>query len=114
MPEVNAELKKLAKQMKPKELATLIDQALEPVLNDAKRLAPIETGTLRRSIRKATKTTGNKVEGRVGTNLIYAPFQEFGTIHQSGTAYLRPSWDLNKSRVMSRLIDGIKANMRGK
>lgn len=50
------------------------------VEGDAKKQAPYETGTLRRSIntQKPVKS-GKMIKGKVGTNITYAPHQEYGT-----------------------------------
>lgn len=45
------------------------------VEEEAKKRAPVDTGTLRRSI----TTELHKDYGEVGTNLHYAPYVEFGT-----------------------------------
>lgn len=61
------------------------------IRNGASRRAPVLSGTLRRSY------TVEPVPGReavaVGTNVEYAPYQEFGTRHQAGTPHLRPAVD---------------------
>jgi HK97 gp10 family phage protein len=58
---------------KTMEKATLMVHA------QAKLLAPADTGNLRESIHQEVKTTSNSVEGRVFTNVQYAPYVEFGT-----------------------------------
>jgi hypothetical protein len=45
------------------------------VENSAKEKVPVDTGALRRSITSEVK----EKEGVVGTNLLYAPYVEFGT-----------------------------------
>lgn len=48
----------------------------------AKRKAPVDTGRLRSSITSAVTVTGfgaRGVQGIVGTNVVYAPYMEFGT-----------------------------------
>lgn len=58
----------------------------------AKGLAPVDTGTLRRSI---THKPGRDVRGfyvDVGTNVVYAPFVEFGTRFMRPQPYLRPAF----------------------
>lgn len=58
----------------------------------AKGMAPVDTGNLRRSI---THKPGRDVRGfyvDVGTNVIYAPFVEFGTRFMRPQPYLRPAF----------------------
>lgn len=45
----------------------------------AKQNAPVDTGRLRASIIPDVVTRGNVVRGIVGSNVVYAPFMEFGT-----------------------------------
>jgi hypothetical protein len=61
----------------------LLGQALEvgmlPGSNLAKQFAPYRTGNLRRSIHAAiVAITAASAEGQIGTNLEYAPAQEYG------------------------------------
>ena len=53
------------------------------VTRDAKILAPVDTGRLRASITPDVTQRGNDVVGIVGSNVVYAAFQEVGT---------RPFW----------------------
>lgn len=46
---------------------------------EAKRLAPVDTGRLRSSITTVMDDSGRGVKVRVGTNVEYAPYIEFGT-----------------------------------
>lgn len=57
----------------------------------AKEYAPVDTGRLRNSITHETAPEEGAVY--IGTNVEYAPYQEFGTIHQKGTPFLRPALD---------------------
>lgn len=54
-------------------------QATKVVHAQAKNLAPVDTGNLAGSIHMGVKAKANKIEGRIFTNLEYAPFVEFGT-----------------------------------
>ena len=53
----------------------------------AKKLCPVDTGTLRKSI---THTTDDEA-AYVGTNVEYAPAVELGTSRQKAQPYLRPA-----------------------
>jgi HK97 gp10 family phage protein len=61
------------------------------VQNNARVLAPVDTGRLRSSIMatKGRDSTGPYVE--IGTNVEYAAFVEFGTRFQVAQPYLRPA-----------------------
>lgn len=54
-------------------------KATNMVHGQAKQLAPADTGNLRGSIHQEVKKKSNTVEGRVFTNVEYAPYVEFGT-----------------------------------
>jgi HK97 gp10 family phage protein len=50
------------------------------ILNDAQRHAPVVTGTLRRSLHaEVIESTRLAATVTVGTNLVYAPYVEYGT-----------------------------------
>ena len=63
-----------------------MDKAVLLVHAHAKLLAPVDTVALAGSIHPKVVTEGNKIIGKVYTNLNYAPFVEFGTgIKGNGT-----------------------------
>ena len=57
----------------------------------AKDLCPVDTGRLRASITTEPGDAGGEFSVRIGTDVFYAIFQEFGTRYQSGTPFLRPA-----------------------
>lgn len=65
--------------------AGLVAQQLR---TEAIRLAPVDTGRLRQSIGVRRIGDGHY---RVGTNVSYAPFVEFGTRHTRAQPFLRPA-----------------------
>ena len=66
--EVDAELKKA------------VTSSCLLVEKDAKKLCPVDTGRLRSSItHEVLEVTKSNFGGRVGTNVEYAPYIEFGT-----------------------------------
>lgn len=61
------------------------------VERDAKILAPVDTGRLRSSITSQIRKQGRTVQGVVGSNVTYAPYQELGTgVHVGRSAYFPP------------------------
>lgn len=70
---------------------------------DAKRYCPVDTGRLRDSITHEIEKGKDRVTGRVGTNVVYGVFQEYGTRYQSGKPYLRPALEKNKSKIKQLL-----------
>ena len=61
------------------ELKTAVNKATQLVYGQAKALAPVDKGGLAGSIHMQVKDTGKEIQGRVYTNLEYAPYVEFGT-----------------------------------
>jgi HK97 gp10 family phage protein len=70
------------------------------IQNDAKRLSPYFTGTLRRSIH--IEKTGKR-EVIIGTDVEYAKYQEFGTSKMKAHPYMRPAFDNNKDKVIEKI-----------
>lgn len=65
--------------------AALLAQELR---TEAVKAAPVDTGRLRQSI--GVKQIG-RGHYRVGTNVKYAPFVEFGTRHTRAQPFMRPA-----------------------
>lgn len=88
------------------ELQTVLSQAVSAgaavVDRDAKIRCPVDTGTLRRSIRemKQNKSPG-RIESQVGTDIEYAHAVEFGTDRQRAQPYLRPALDENTQEIQA-------------
>ncbi len=67
---------------------------------DAMEFAPYDTGRLRSSL--TTRETG-PLSYEVYTNIEYAAYQEYGTRHQPGKAFMRPSYEQNRPRIIEML-----------
>ena len=57
----------------------------------AKVLAPVDTGRLRSSITWALLVDGRGLYAEVGTNVLYAIYQELGTRHHRPQPFLVPA-----------------------
>lgn len=75
--------------------------------SDAKRLTPVDTGTLRRSINTSIENSG--MTGIVSTNIEYAIHVEFGTSRQTAQPYMTPAYAQNKDKY----AEDMKAALRG-
>src|SRR5688500_16800518 len=75
-----------------KALSNLVRKHAFQIEAKSKLLAPVDTGLLRNSV----QTTVNGLKATVGTNVEYAPYQEFGTRHQKGKPFLTPAADEQK------------------
>lgn len=73
------------------------------VNRDAKINAPVDSGRLRASltpeIQQVQGVLGGTIQGIVGSNVTYAPFQELGTEFMEGRHYLQRSLDSNQQRI---------------
>jgi len=82
-----------------REVANTVHQKIEKaclmVESDDKRICPVDTGRLRASLTHEIETAVNEVVGRVGTDVDYSIFVEYGTSRQSAQPYLRPALKKN-------------------
>jgi len=124
--ELIAKLKKLGDQTGGRMLETAVVSGALLVQNEAKRLAPVKTGNLRRSIHvgghseesELADSTGSDIEGSshsaseahvlVGTNVEYGTYQEFGTSKIPARPYLRPALDEQADAVQTEIREALK------
>ncbi len=108
--EVMAKIKILAEK-NINELKNVIIKSVFVVEGRAKKEVPVLTGRLRSSITNEVKKEGKGYTGQVGTNVIYAPFVEFGTSRRSAKPYLFPAMKNSKADIikfLERAIKGIR------
>ena len=97
------EMENLLKQLGPRLASRAGDRALraaaKPIVAEAKRLVPVLTGALRRSITAQTSRKGAKKDQRLILIGFRAPvsrrahFTEFGTSHSAAHPFMRPALD---------------------
>ena len=78
-----------------REAGRLLRSTAMDVETDAKRFAPVRTGTLRRSIRHEIRHTRGGAEAIIGTDVPYARYVEQGTSRMAPHAYMGPALDRN-------------------
>ena len=82
------------------------------VFRDARIFSPVDTGRLRASITPSVSSSAEKVEGVVGSNVHYAPYQETGTwpVQASGRGprYLQRAYEKNVQRIIGLFERAIK------
>lgn len=102
--------------------STLLERAVlagaRPIVNEAVRLAPYITGTLKRSIQpKITSSSRSRVTASVGTDVPYGRRIEFGfagrdrlgrVYNQPPRPYLRPAFDTKRGDA----VDAIRGALR--
>lgn len=121
------------------EVISALQNASGSVQTEAKSLAPVASGTLRRSITSTVTPLGGKPTGIVSAAVKYAPFVEYGTkphtpplapinkwagrkglnggaiwaaIRKNGTKahpFMQPAFDAKRDSVVQRIQKGIQA-----
>ena len=74
----------------------------------AKTLSPVDTGNLRGSITHEV----NPDHAKVGTNVEYAPYLEYGTVKMAAQPYLRPGLDNNRAAVNKIISETYRAAIK--
>lgn len=80
--------------------ARLVEKVVVDIAAGAGATAPIDTGALAASYRGEAEG----LKGQAGSNIEYAPYVEYGTVHNSAQPHLVPSAE--------RVIDQIKGPAR--
>ena len=116
--DVRRRLGAVARRLDGRGLLPALRAAALVAQNDAKRRAPVLTGTLRRSIHMEDQGSHAVT---VGTDVPYARRLEFGfvgtdsrgrTYHQSARPYLRPALDENKPEMVREFSDALRDLLR--
>ncbi|HML23517.1 MAG TPA: HK97 gp10 family phage protein [Aggregatilinea sp.] len=76
-------LEQVTRDLQGEDMTRAFRESAMLVTRDAKILAPVDRGHLKASITPAVRQRDNVIEGVVGSNVAYAPYQETGT---------RPHW----------------------
>ena len=110
--EVQAELVRIAKGMTGNLMRGGMAKATLIVQRAAVKGAPVDRGILRASITPEVAVRANVVEGIVGSNVKYAPYQELGT-----RPFWPPwtpiyQWALRKTRGSRRAAGALAASVR--
>src|SRR5688572_21591668 len=96
-PALHAKLKKLEDAISSQALANATVAGGLVIERPAKEKVHVITGNLRRSIHTALETsTPTSATALVGTNVEYAPYEEYGTRYRGAHPYLRPAFDEKK------------------
>ena len=98
---VEAVLNKIAEGLNSPNIVTYGTGYIE---RGSKMAAPVDTGLLRASITSSVRTTGDTIEGIVGSPVKYAETVEPITIKLSARYYL--SKFANDTAIIARLIEG--------
>ena len=75
-----------------------LQEAKIHMVGEVMRLAPHDSGRLENSIRGKVKND----QAIIGTNVVYAPYQEYGTKKMPAQSFLRKGLDLNRRFLVTR------------
>lgn len=110
--ETQKQLERTVRELQGSPMLQAMRDATMLITAEAKRNAPVDTGRLRASITPEVRL-GNPIEGIVGSNVEYAPYQELGTKFMRGKFYLRRAFEENIQRIktifdraVGSIIDG--------
>jgi HK97 gp10 family phage protein len=119
---LEAALRELKTATAKRTVRKVLGDALEPVADTARLLAPFDDGDLRESIVVGTKLTGaareearwespSRVSVYVGTANRNAVPLEFGSSRTLAQPFMRPAWDMNRARVLAHILENMRAEV---
>ena len=85
---IQKKMEQIVRDLRGGPALTAMKTATLGVQRRAKLNAPVDTGRLRASIWPSVKQSGNIITGVIGSNVEYAPYQEFGTYGSKGGYYV--------------------------
>lgn len=85
----------------------------EQAVTEVRRFAPVRTGTLRRSYTYEVGSEGRSAWVEISSNVVYAPYQEFGTSRIVGTPHLRPGIEAVRPQVRKLVAEAMGRAGRG-
>jgi HK97 gp10 family phage protein len=104
------------RKLKPEQLLepfkTLLLKSAISIEGESKLNAPVDTGRLRASITHDMDASALPLWAKVGTNVEYAPYQEFGTSKMAAHPYLGPALESKRGaiqRFAKEAMDAIAA-----
>lgn len=83
-----------------------VQRASLAIERDAKSRCPVDTGRLRSSIHPTFKQNGLGAE--IITDVVYAPFVEFGTVRSAAQPFMFPAAEQNREA----FVKGLEAELR--
>lgn len=89
-PTIQRKLKRAGDAMNDQAVTAALGAGGMRIVNRAQQLAPVLTGNLRRSIHM--EPSPDRKSLLIGTDVEYAPYQEFGTSRMPAHPFLRPAF----------------------
>jgi HK97 gp10 family phage protein len=112
--DISKRLKELGPRVARKHGQKAVREGLKPVLAEARRQVPVDTGALKRSLRivNLKRRFGGVVAAQVRSLAPHAHLIEFGTVKMAAQPFLRPALDSGAQRVFDvlgrQLADGLE------
>lgn len=92
-------LSKLSSKLR-KEASKAVKSAADDGSKIAKQFAPVDTGELQSEIHREDE---DELTSSTVSATDHSLFQEFGTVHQSGTPYMTPMSEVMRPKFISRM-----------
>lgn len=97
----DALLRKLKQNMQKEAVKKIVKEHTANMQTEAQKLAPVDTGNLKRSIRLELLKGG--MAGAVISSADYSGYQEFGTRFMAAQPYMGPAWRKERPIFISEL-----------
>lgn len=83
------------------------------LVSEIQEWAPVLTGNLKRSYHQEDgAVTADGAQVLVGTDVDYAPHQEFGTRYQPGTPHVRPALETASEAILQEIVSAAEVQLR--
>jgi HK97 gp10 family phage protein len=106
----------IAAKLSPARLALKMTEAMQKAVLIAeagsKKRTPVKTGNLRRSETSRVQGSGMRVQGIVGTNVIYGPFVHNGTRRMKARPFFEQGLSDNRARIFNVFRMRVKIFLR--
>jgi HK97 gp10 family phage protein len=110
-----AQLQRRLARLPPKikaEVKPAIDKGADALVAMQKRLAPVDEGNLRDSIRKEDGRHELAVVVKAGAGIPYETFVEFGTVNMPAQPFFWPAYRASRRSIRSRISRAVKKAVR--
>lgn len=116
MAELDAALKRVGYAIARKIADKALKKAIDPIVEEAKRLVPVKTGALQKSISSNPDPDHGPEERAVLMGVVppvsrRAHFTEFGTIRSAAHPFIRPAFDAEAQRSLVILGEEVGARL---
>jgi HK97 gp10 family phage protein len=106
--ETQANMERILKELEGPPMDEAMRDATPIAQRDAQRNVPVLTGRLQASITSQVVTQGKTVQGVIGSNVIYAPFVEYGTRRMRARRFLRNALENNEEEITRKIEGAVK------